>query len=134
MIPSSFLDQLSSDCTILLKRALLGKTMAVFGVDGFGLHGSSFRGKHFVVNDITVLVTAEDALGDPVGVALISLDGYNSADDGHLSTDQNLKISVNKCLQADHIDPKCWTYAALEFQGADFFVIDLDVPRLLDWA
>jgi hypothetical protein len=133
MIPSFFLDQIRSDCTILLKRALLGKTMAVFGIDGFGLHGYSFHGKHFPVTDVTVLVT-DDGEEDPKGMAMICLDGYNSGDCGHLSTDQNLRISLNKCLQAEVIDPTCWSWAPIDYQGLDFFVIELDVPKLLGWV
>lgn len=71
--------------------------------------------------------------GSVKGTVAIGLHGYNATVTGHVITDQNLKISLNKLLQAATIDSTCWSWGSAEMQGADFFLLNLDVNRLLEW-
>jgi len=130
MLPPFVLQQFVEDSEILLKRALLGKTLACFGIDGHGLYGQSTLAKHFNVLDIEVKInhTADD---DLEGKAYIALLGYDAKDCGHAATDVNLKISVNEKFKVEYIDTTCWTWADLPEQGDCYFTINFDVEKLL---
>lgn len=119
------------DCKILLTRALLNKSVSAFGEDGHGEHGASPRAAHFNISKITLLITQpEDATH---AVAVLQLAEYSARDVGHVSTDRNLCISLNKYLVEHDIDPACWSFAAIQFQGDSCFTIDLNVQKLLQY-
>lgn len=128
-----FLDAIQGDCEILLRRALHGKTVNAFGVDGNGLWGSDYHAHQYRVNAINVLVDPSSSISDPRAVAYITLEGYDFKDHGFVATDNNLHISMNARLSEELIDTTCWTWASAEAQGADYFAINLDVNRLMNW-
>jgi alpha-N-acetylglucosamine transferase len=124
----NLLKDLCSDCTVILERALLGKKVTAFGVDGHGEHGRSTFFSEFTIAEVAVLVTQ-----GPTGsqaVAMIVLDGFDSAKVGHVSTDKNLTISLNKLFVDGYIDTTCWEYSDIEYQGQDFVMLTID-PELL---
>lgn len=130
---SSFREMVEADCSVLLIRALLNKTLVAFGDDGLGKYGRSTYPKTFTVRDMDVDVILDDD-GSPSCVATLYLTGYDAADVGHIYTDQNFLISVRSALKADHIDPSCIEYSELCLQGDSFVTFDVDVKLLLDWA
>jgi len=121
-------EQDKEDCAILLKRSLLNTTLAGFGRDGFGQFGQCDAAQHYPVKEITVLMHPRSN----GGIALIELQGYHSGDHGHLMTDRNIEISINKLLKDNSIDPGCWAWADEKFQGEDFIVIHFDADFLLN--
>lgn len=122
--------ELKKDCKILLERALLFKDLIAFGADGCGLHGTSYRPQTYQVMKIDVEVdTNED--GGTIGMAWITLGGYNSDDNGHICTDLNFKFSVNLNLRQEFIDPACWEYCEVHFQEPKAVVLKLDVFKLI---
>lgn len=132
MLPSIVLQELTNDCDILLRRALLGKTLACFGADGDGDYGSSYYAKHYQVTDIEVVVHF-DIDESAHGKAHIYLDGYDSTVFGHVVTDNNLKISLNKLFAQEFIESSCWTWADISEQGDTYFTIQFDTNKLLGW-
>lgn len=124
------------DCLVLLTRALFGKTLACFGADGFGQYGSDQFAHHHDVVGIAVTVTATSLYGSAevlTATAHIKLLGYDSRVQGHVATDRNLEISVNKFFRAEYISPDCWTWAPLSHQTQDCFAIELNVEKFLGW-
>lgn len=132
MLPQIVLQEFASDCQILLNRALLGKTVSCFGADGNGLYGTHHFAKHFDIANVRAQVH-QDSDENLTGVAMIILDGYDSQVDGHVATDVNLKISVNKLLAAEYIDTSCWSWADIAEQGDQFFTINFNVNKLLGY-
>jgi hypothetical protein len=130
---SLFLKELQDDCEILLARALKGQTIACFGVDGFGQHGQSDSAQSYVVHDVAVMLAQNNDSDIPDGVAMIFLNGYDSAQFGHLATDQNFKISLNTLLKAHEIRPDCWDWVAVQHQLQHTVVLDIKVDKLLEW-
>lgn len=126
---STVIQQYNEDCGILLKRALVGKTLSCFGADGNGQYGHHAFARHFTVLNVhtTVYSDVDETL---FGKATIALLGYSSSDHGHVATDMNLKISVNEALKTEYIEPDCWSWSPLEEQGAFYFSIDFN-PEIL---
>lgn len=115
------------DCKILLDRAFLGKTVTVFGADGHGEHGQSDFSKEFIVHGIMII--SNEIFGN---AAVLILTGQHLVN-GHVSTDNNLRISLNKLLIEQEIDVTCWEYACFEHQHHGAVTIDLNVTKLLGY-
>ena len=122
--------ELQDDCLVLLNRALLNKTVCAFGADGHGEHGYSLFPQYFNVSDITVLINSSQAELNPVAIVMLSLDDFDSDLSGHVSTDNNLRISINTHLISEEIDPKCWAFAPFSFQGTGYVVLEIEVNKL----
>lgn len=131
MIPTFAISEFVEDCSILLERALLGKTVVGFGTDGNGLFGYSSLAKSFTVSEINVIMSydADDVI---TGIARIFITPYSSADCGHIATDVNLKFSVNDLLKQEYINTQCWQWAPIHEQGENYFTISFDVDKLLN--
>lgn len=124
---------IQEDVEILLVRALAGKTLAAFGEDGLGKHGTCDRAMFFAVDHLAAEIEID--MDDKVtGLVFISLDGYDSKTNGYICSDQNFLISLRKHLADHDIDPSCLEYADIDVQGNDYVVLEIDVIRLLDWA
>jgi hypothetical protein len=130
---SLFISELQTDCEILLCRALKGKSIACFGVDGFGQHGQSDAAQAYVVHDIAVMMSQNNDSDIPDAVAIMFLNDYDSTRFGHLATDQNFLISVNTLLKEHDIRPDCWSFVAVEHQLQNSVVLDIRVDKLLEW-
>jgi hypothetical protein len=130
---TDFFDALREDCTVLLSRALLNKTVFVFGVDGMGQYGVNNTPKHCQIKGIGVEVFATDQLMNIQGLCRIQLDGHDAQVDGFAATDKNLEISLNNLLAAQNIDKACWIWADLDSQGWDYVTIKIDVDKLIAW-
>lgn len=132
----TILEELRQDCRILLERALLGKTLFMFGEDGNGHHGKSEFPRYCKVTGIGVSMQADDDdnPSDIHAVAQIRLDGYDAEIHGHATTDANLRISLNVLLQNDAVDPTCLDWADITLQDRHAVILTLDVSTLLDWA
>lgn len=130
---TEFLEDIKKDCQILLQRALLRKTLCAFGLDGNGQFGTDSRAHYYEVNSLIVDVESASNIFNPQGSATILLQGYDAGAYGHIFTDNNLRIAINKCLKDQHIKAECWTWGNLGSQGSTFFTLDLDIPKLLDW-
>lgn len=125
--------QIQNDCTILLVRALMGKDLSMFGVDGNGEHGSDYMGHTHNVLDIKVIIDDDSDINMPEGWAIVSLEGYDASVYGHAMTDKNIEISLNANLALEEIDAECWSWANLEEQGQTYVCLRLDVNKLLSW-
>lgn len=128
-----FFTELSNDCCILLERALLGKSIACFGIDGFGRYGQSEQARLYSVNSIVVELQDDPDHDLPQGTAYIKLNSYNSSQFGHIITDQNFKLSVNALLKAQEIRPDCWDWETISRQEEDTVVLVIHVEKLLEW-
>ena len=122
------------DASALLNRALLGKTMGYFGVDGNGKHGQDYFAHYSNVNDVTVFVKnyCDDA-SQIDAVAMIFLDGYSAKTCGHIVTDVNFRFCLNSLLEAQDIDPTCLDWASVDEQGEVCVVMKIDLAKLLEW-
>ena len=135
---TEFIDTILTDCKVLLSRALIGKTVNAFGIDGFGQHGTNDQGLQFTVSSLAIVL---GEIPEPtqifntelIGLVAIVLDGYDAGMYGHVATDGNLKISLNALLAAEHIDTTCWSWAPIEQQGLTCFVIVVDINSLIEW-
>lgn len=125
--------ELERDCGILLKRALKGKTLACFGVDGFGKYGQNDIARHYEVEEVLVDLKENNDSDYPDGIAIVVLTGYCAADAGYIDTDLNFTISLNKLLQKAEIDTSCWSFAEHRTQLECSVVLDLDVAKLVSW-
>ena len=145
MIPD-FSKLLQDDCDILLTRALLGKTVACFGEDGFGQFGTSTLAKHFTISRVETSIKVDQNLDIEKAEVTLSLDGYSGLHDGLLWTDQNFLISARGLLKAQCIDPKAieWPPVTAETvidyddtiptQGVDNTVtLLIDPKKIVDW-
>lgn len=133
------LQMISQDCTILLQRALLGKTVVAFGDDGDGKYGRSSVPKYFVVNDVSVtasfdLSTSNRPHEGYTGEVSIGLQGYSSSDGGHILTDQNFKIAIRQYLLQESIDADALSWAELSDQTSTSVVMKIDIKKLLSWT
>ena len=133
MIDKEFLEALSSDVKIIATRIFEGKQVSAFGVDGNGEHGTNYHGSTFSVSFILAGVFDHSDVSDPEGFIAVGLDKYDHKACGHIFTDQNLRISINKLFSDELVDVRSWSWGTLEEQGGDFFVIRLNVNRFLDW-
>lgn len=130
MAPASTI--IEADCATLLLRALLNQTVAAFGDDGLGKHGTCPIPQYYKIVDVDVTIGIIDS--EALGCVRLLLDSYDSADYGHIFTDKNFLISVQKLLKDHHIDPDSVKYGNLSDQGWNFVTLELDVGLLLDWA
>lgn len=128
-----FLTELSNDCTILLERALLGKSIACFGIDGFGKYGQSDQAKSYVVASVDVELQDDGDRDIPQGNVLITLQGYDATQFGHVCTDQNFKLSMNALLKEQEIRADCWDWETVSKQEQDTVNLVIHVEKLLEW-
>lgn len=134
MLDNDFFDALEDDCNILLKRALLNKTVVAFGVDGMGQYGQSNIPENYIITDIELTIDRQHgSFNDIYGRASLVLDGYSSDTHGHAATDTNLTITLNALFQQATIDKGCWWWSEEKFQGPSGISIELDICKLLDW-
>jgi hypothetical protein len=131
---ASVIQVIEADCSVLILRALLEKSVVAFGEDGLGKHGKCDQPKYYTIEDVSVDVAASPSSGDVVGAAFITLKGYNESDFGAILSDRNFLISIQNLLRAEFIDPNSLSYSILELQSEHVVVMDIDVPLLLDWA
>jgi hypothetical protein len=132
----TILEELRQDCRILLERAMLGKTIFMFGEDGNGKHGKSEFPRYCKITGVGVSMQADDddSPSDIHAVAQLRLEGYDSEIHGHAITDTNLRISLNMLMKDGAIDPACLDWADITLQDRHAIVLELDVGMLLDWA
>lgn len=132
MAPASTI--IEADCATLLLRALLNQTVAAFGDDGLGKHGTCPIPQYYKIVDVDVTIGMDIVDSGVVGWVRLLLDSYDSADHGHIFTDKNFLISIRKLLQEHHIDQGSVKYGEISDQGENFVTLELDVGLLLDWA
>lgn len=125
--------EIEKDCQILLERALKGKSVSCFGIDGFGKYGASDLAKTFLVSDVIVALYDTNDNDWPDGRVEICLEGYHSQDCGHIITDRNFDISVVMHLLDAGIDPSGVTNAAIEFQEDASVILNFDVRKMMSW-
>lgn len=133
IIDRELLRTLSDDVNTLVTRALNGKYVAAFGIDGNGKYGTDDQGHRYQIQFTTVTINELSDSDKPEGFLLVLLSGYDAQRQGHVFTDENLRISLNALFTNEFIDPTCWAWGTQEEQGQDFFVLRLDVNKLLDW-
>jgi hypothetical protein len=128
---------LEEDCTTLLERALIGKTVCAFGEDGNGQYGRNDIAQWFTISRVKVDVVCDDN-DDPIlifAAVAITLDGYHADTFGHIATDKNFEISLQKHLSAHHIEPNTLVWPMpISAQGPHSVTMDIDIPRLLAWS
>lgn len=128
------IQSVQSDAAALLNRALLGKTIGFFGMDGNGQHGRDYFAHYRKVNDVTVFVkTYSDDMSEMDCVAMIFMDDYDAKAHGHALSDQNFRLSLNTLLKAQDIDVKSLDWASLEEQGDNCVVMAVNLEKLLEW-
>lgn len=130
------------DVTVLLERALKNKLIKVFGIDGFGNHGTSDMGYTYNIKTLKVLISEqiqEPKLGVIksssllYGAVHLYPDGYDSNINGHASTDNNLRISLNELFKDACIDESCWSWADISEQGPYHIALSIDLGKLLQY-
>lgn len=126
---------IEEDCTLLLERALLHKTLCAFGEDGFGQYGRSETPHYFQVRDLFITIEADDDDSPTTvwGQVMIKLDGYDADITGHIKTDKNFDISLNAALTAAGLSTKSLIWAAYSEQPKDGVTFHINVGELLDW-
>lgn len=133
MTPTRIL--IEEDCTILLERALLRKTLCAFGEDGFGQYGRKDTPSFFEVVDLRIDINVDDEKNPQTisGVVSICLRGYDHNDVGHIKSDKNFDISLDLALKAAGIlkNPLHWAEVDEQIDGCVTFY--LDVGELLGW-
>jgi hypothetical protein len=132
----TILEELRQDCRILLERALLGKTLFMFGEDGNGKHGRAEFPRYCKVDNLYVSMTAddEDSPSEIHALVHLDLDDYDVEIHGHAITDVNLRIALNMRLTDNAIDPAVLDWADITQQDRHAIALTVDVGLLLDWA
>ena len=125
MIPASSI--VEADCTILLERALLGKTLCAFGEDGCGKYGRCECPGYFTVSTVDVTISTYGHSGS----VRLALTGYDSTVTGHIATDRNFEISLAQHLTNHDIEPRALTWGNEELQGRSYVTMLIDVNTLL---
>ena len=118
----------ADDLRVLATRALVGKTVTAFGIDGNGQYGTSDTPQTYKIAFIS-----SGLVSDKEGWICAALERYSHRDFGHVATDANLRISLNQLFTDCDIDSTCWSWAGLDEQGDDYFVIRVDVRKMIDW-
>jgi hypothetical protein len=130
-------DMLREDVQILISRMLRsGDELFMFGEDGCGQHGRSdmvLRGQ-VALFDVSVTADDDDEPSDIHCLLKLYVTGYNAGVHGHAITDKNLQICLDMMFKREHLDPDSWDWAHLSMQGNDYIALNLDIPKLLDWA
>lgn len=127
--------ELENDAKILLERAFLGKTLAMFGQDGNGRYGQDYWARYCkVIAARALIINYSDDFSDISARAVLLLDNYSAAQHGHAMTDVNLRLSLDKLLKEQAIDPQCLSWSTVEEQLNGGIVLNLDIGILLDWA
>ena len=127
-------ETLKDDATILISRALLGKTIGYFGIDGNGQHGRDVWAHYSKVEDVVVFIKGISTDEADLDVDLmVFLENYSAKTHGHILTDQNFMMSLNEHLKNADIDPVCVSWASLELQGDNCVTLKLDIHELLQW-
>lgn len=132
----TMLEAIRRDCVVLLERALLHNQLVMFGEDGCGQHGRAEFPVYSEVTAISVNLTADDN-DDPSdihGIVILHMPDYDAGRQGHAMTDQNLRISLNRCLDAAAIDRAAIDWADISLQGQQAVVLSIDVSLLMDWV
>ena len=126
---------IEEDCTVLLERALLRKTLCAFGEDGFGQHGKKDTPSFFDVVDLRIDIHVDDTQMPRTvsGVVSICLRGYDHRDVGHIKTDKNFDISLAQALCDAGITKNPLQWAEIDEQIDGCVTFYLDVGELLDW-
>lgn len=124
---------LEADAKIILNRALLNKEVNAFGLDGSGKYGTSYTAKHFEISNVSAVIDIYSDINDPFVYVPLTLTGYNSNDNGHIVTDNNLKISLNRLFSEHSIDENCWDWADMNQQFSNGFTIRVNLASLLEW-
>lgn len=124
MIPIQ--ESLEADCSVLLMRALMNKSIKTFGEDGDGKYGRSQYPLDFIVEDMAVDINSDLETGE----VKLFLKDYASRKHGFIATDKNFVISMNNFLEENFIDPKCLSYSPINKQGYHFVSFLLNVPKL----
>jgi hypothetical protein len=130
---NQFLKEMQDDCQILLQRALNGKTLACFGIDGFGQYGQCDTAQMYSVHDVAVELYEVYDTDYPEAIVIIMLNGYDAYQYGNLSTDRNFQISLNALLRAQEIDTQCWDWCDQSLQLEHSIVLKIDPKRLMQW-
>lgn len=130
---NQFLHELQNDCVTLLERAILGKDIACFGIDGCGQYGQSDDVQIYEVSGIHIELfdNVDSILSE--GIAVISMIGYDATEFGHVATDKNFLLSLNALLKEHEIPASSWEFADISQQRSDAVVLALDVNKLIQW-
>jgi hypothetical protein len=127
--------EIANDCAILLRRALWGKSIACFGIDGFGIFGRTDQAQIYPIAEFSIRIDMDnDDDTDFPGTKLeLELVGYDAAQYGHVLTDQNFMISLNALLKAEEIGSDIWTWGLAAEQPSNGIILNLDIQKLLQW-
>ena len=132
----SLKEVIKHDCQVLLERALKGCFICAFGEDGFGLHGAHDIAKWFKIDDLVVVIIADDEDAPAImdGCVHLYLEDYDSKDCGFIYTDKNFEIALKAFLKGASIDPNALTWpTTLVGQGQGTVKLDINIPLLLGW-
>ena len=120
------------DAMILLERALLGKQVYGFGEDGLGEHGRSYFAQTYEICALEVILPAVGDDDDNVSYDVdemwveLSLTDYDAELQGHLMTDRNFKLSIDKLLKAADIDTCALTWPKT-LEGQERYTVRMKV-------
>lgn len=124
--------EITKDCQILLDRALLGRDIVCFGMDGNGQYGYTDTPQTYKV---AIIETEIADLDSPIAACFVlHLENYSARKFGHIQTDENFKISLNKLFAAHSIATDSWGWADISVQEDTAVVLKLNVENLLDWS
>lgn len=119
------LAQMHSDCSILLNRAFIGKTIYDLGIDG-----QSDQGTNFAIRDVQFILSIHST-GILTSTAYLNFTGCMSSGYKHLTSSLNATRSINACLADQHIDSDCWAWADLAEQGSEYITLTIYPFKLL---
>lgn len=130
-------DLLCEDIQVLISRMLHENAeLFMFGEDGLGQYGRSdhvFR-SNVLRFDVSVTADDDEYPSDIHCLLKLYVTGYDSQVQGHAATDGNLKICLDMKFKEWSMDTDAWDWAHITMQGRDYIALNLDVPKLLDWA
>lgn len=126
--------EIANDCAILLRRALWGKSIACFGIDGFGIFGQTNQAQIYPIAEFSIRIDMDNDDADFPGAKLeLELAGYDANKYGHVLTDQNFMISLNALLKAEELGADIWSWGLAAEQPSNGIILNLDIPKLLQW-
>lgn len=126
--------EIANDCAILLERSLVGKSVACFGIDGFGIFGQTSQAQTYTIVTFNIIIDMNrDDVDFPSAKLELQLEGYDASTYGHVLTDQNFMISLNALLKAEEISHDIWTWGLAVEQPENGIILNLDIPALLQW-
>lgn len=105
-IDKEFLEVLNDDVRILTSRALDGKWVTAFGIDGNGEFGTDYHGHRYIIEGSSAMVDEHSDVNKPEGYLMVSLAGYDAKRQGHVLTDHPHFSNVWKCLKCGKFETR----------------------------